>query len=657
MLEKQIELFVPGRLCLLGEHSDWAGRYRTINADVPVGQAIVTGIDQGIYARAKKNDVLFISTLSPAGERVEFTCKMDVDALKKEAESGSYFAYACGVAAYICEHYHTEGLWLYVTDVTLPIKKGLSSSAAFCVLVARAFNRLYQLRMNTRGEMFAAYKGEWLTQSRCGRLDQACAYGVRPVCMIFDGDEITVHKLKVGTDFFWVFASLNASKDTVRILGDLNRCYPFPRDELQQQVHVALGKDNQEIISQAIRAIEQGDAPSLGRILEHAQLIFDTKVAPACPEELTSPELHKVLSDPAIRPLVYGGKGVGSQGDGSVQFLAKDKKSQEELIRYLKEELHMEAFPFTLSGKQRVRKAIIPVAGFGTRMYPSTRFIPKAFLPVVDDDGYAKPALLILLEELNAAGIEEMILIVGEGEQQMYENIFAADLSEEHLEKLPPRAREYEISLQMIGHKIRYVVQKERRGFGHAVFLAKPFLSGEEPVLLCLGDHIYHSNTGVSCTEQMISVYDRTGKLSISVKDTPLKDVVYYAVVHGEFEDDRQKRLVVEDIVEKPSTDDAEEHFGILQEDGADHYYSTFGTYVLTPEVFEELKKEIDEKEGSKEEIMLTSALQKVCQKQGMYDAVIDGKSYDVGIPETYKKTVAEFGKSFKDSEGNQWKS
>lgn len=654
-MEKQIELFVPGRLCLFGEHTDWAGYHRMINSDVTEGKAIVTGIDQGIYARAKKSDELFISTLTPDGKRVEFSCEMNLELLKKQAAENNYFSYACGVAAYICEHYRTEGVALYVTDVTLPVKKGLSSSAAFCVLVARAFNRLYKLRLNTIGEMQAAYRGECLTKSRCGRLDQACAYGTQPICMTFDGDEISINKLRVGQDFYWVYANLGSSKDTIRILADLNRCYPFPADELQRRVHEALGPDNLKIVNKAIEAIEAGDAPRLGMIMTEAQQLFDEKVAPASPEELAAPVLHSLLKDETIKQLTFGGKGVGSQGDGSVQFLAKDEEAQQKLIRYLKKEKGMDAFPFVLSSKQKVKKAIVPVAGFGTRMYPATRFIKKAFVPIVDYDGYAKPAILVLLEELNNAGIEEIILIVGEGERQAYESIFNTELTEEHLSKLSPRAREYEMRLQLLGQKLRYVVQKERRGFGHAVYLAKEYLQTGEPVLLSLGDHVYHSNTDQSCAEQMISVYDQTGKLCISVKEIPLQDVVHYGIIKGEFEDDRHTRICVDNMVEKPSTDYAEDHLGMMGIDGEYHYYSTFGTYVLTPEVFDELKKDIDAHEGSSEEIQLTSALQKVCREKGMYATLINGKSYDVGIPEAYKQTVSEFGKQFKSEDVKIW--
>lgn len=116
--------------------------------------------------------------------------------------------------------------------MTLPLKSGLSSSAAICVLVCRAFNELYNLKLSTMGEMNVAYVGELRTASRCGRLDQACAFGVRPVLMNFDGEEIDVNRLNVKRDLHWVFADLNASKDTVKILRDLNKAFPFADGEI-----------------------------------------------------------------------------------------------------------------------------------------------------------------------------------------------------------------------------------------------------------------------------------------------------------------------------------------------------------------------------------------------------------------------------------------
>ncbi|MGN0674744.1 MAG: hypothetical protein ACI4KG_03270, partial [Oscillospiraceae bacterium] len=383
---ENIELFVPGRLCLFGEHTDWAGRYTDINSDVVPGLAIVTGIDLGIYANVSKNDNFSIISLNEKGERVSFSCNMELKTLREKAAEPQYFCYACGVAAYLLEHYQIGGISICIDKVTLPIKKGLSSSAAICVLVARAFNEVYQLKMSVNGEMQAAYRGEMLTKSRCGRLDQACAYGVNPVCMEFSGDDISVEKLKVGRNLYWVFADLKAKKDTKKILSDLNKAFPFPQTDIDRNIHEALGADNHRIIAEASKAIADGNAEKIGELMKEAQNIFDTKVAPGCPVELTAPKLHSVLNDKKIAEYIYGGKGVGSQGDGTVQFIAKDKENQQKLVDYLNS-IGLEAYAFTLPASDRVRKAIIPVAGFGTRMYPETRFVKKEFLPVVDKNG------------------------------------------------------------------------------------------------------------------------------------------------------------------------------------------------------------------------------------------------------------------------------
>lgn len=124
-------------------------------------------------------------------------------------------------------HYRVRGLIIdnYLTD--LPIKKGLSSSAAICVLIARAFNRLYDLKVTIRDEMECAYFGEITTPSRCGRMDQGCAFGSRPILMTFDGERIDVTEVKVKRDLYYVIVDLCAGKDTKEILSKLNQCYPF----------------------------------------------------------------------------------------------------------------------------------------------------------------------------------------------------------------------------------------------------------------------------------------------------------------------------------------------------------------------------------------------------------------------------------------------
>ena len=420
-----VKLFVPGRLCLFGEHTDWAGHYRTMNADIAPGAAIVTGIEQGIYAEVERSSVfeLYSEASEMSDVWQDFSCRMDETELKRIAKSGSFFCYCAGVASYMLEWYKVGGVRIRITSMTLPIKSGLSSSAAICVLVARAFNLLYNLNLNTLGEMNIAYLGELRTSSRCGRLDQACAFGVKPNLMTFDGDEIEVRSLNVRKHLFWVFADLCAEKDTIKILSDLNKAYPFPTTDAERAEHEALGQQNLDIVDRAIKYMAEGDAEALGRLMTEAEALFDAKVAPMSPA-LISPKLHSVLQDPKIQPMIWGGKGVGSHGDGSVQFLARNEEAQRQLVDYLNDH-GMKAYMLTLKPVHTVRRAIIPVAGFGTRLYPATRALKKDFFPIPCPDGLVRPVILILLEELVKSGIEEICLVLGsEEERQLYADYF-----------------------------------------------------------------------------------------------------------------------------------------------------------------------------------------------------------------------------------------
>lgn len=638
MSNKAINLFVPGRLCLFGEHSDWAGMYRSTNASIAKGAAIVSGVEQGIYATAEKSDRFIVTSDLEIynGEKLE--CEMDTVQLIDIAQKGGFFSYVAGVASYINDNYTVGGVKIHVTKMDLPIKSGLSSSAAICVLVARAFNQIYHLKMNTKGEMQAAFRGEQRTPSRCGRLDQACAYGIKPVRMDFDGVEIDSVQLRVGTTFHWVIANLMASKDTIRILADLNRAYPFANSDSDKRIQEALGPDNLKYISEAVKYLENGDAEKLGKLMTDAQENFDRKVAPAC-TELTAPVLHSVLSDPKIRQWVYGAKGVGSQGDGTVQFLAKGQKEVEALQDYLQTEKGMPSFTLTLKPGQTVRKAIIPLAGFGTRVFPATKCVRKCFLPLLDTDGVLKPALQIMMEKLLEAGIEEICLIVGEDEQEEFDRFFAP-LPDEHRMKLPEDKLQSENHILEMRNHVTFVHQKERLGFGHAVWQARRF-ADEEPVLLLLGDFVYRSNTDIPCSRQVIDAYKECGRTLVSVSEVPLERVVHYGILHGIWDNDDETMMKVDRMVEKPTDDYAEEYLGVTNRRNEKKYYATFGQYVLTPEVFKELDKEITAGETSEgKEFGLTAALDQVREKYGIAAFIPDGKSYDIGLPSTYRETM-----------------
>ena len=631
-----LKLFVPGRLCLFGEHTDWAGHYRTMNADIQPGASIVTGIEQGIYAEVEKSPIFEMHSDAPeiTGVWHDFSCRMNEAELKRVAKSGSFFCYCAGVASYMLEWYKVGGVRIRITDMTLPMKSGLSSSAAICVLVARAFNQLYNLNLNTLGEMNIAYVGELRTSSRCGRLDQACAFGVKPNLMTFDGDEIEVKALNVKKSLYWVFADLCASKDTIKILSDLNKSYPFAATEEEQNLHKALGEWNHDIINRAVKYMASGDAEALGKLMTEAEAMFDKYIAPMSPA-LWAPKLHQVLQDPQIQPMVYGGKGVGSHGDGSVQFLARNKQDQQRLIDYLNAQ-GMRAYPLTLRPVHTVRKAIIPVAGFGTRLYPATRALKKDFFPIPCPDGMVRPVILILLEELVKSGVEEICLVLGSEEERIqYTEFFERPLSDEHLSKLNAEAQEYENHILDIGKRLRYVYQREKRGFGHAVYQAAEFANGE-PVLLLLGDTIYHSHSNKPCALQLIEKYEHYNQLMVSIHSVPLSDVSHYGILSGVWEDKERTILNVSTMNEKPKSSYAEEFLGVRNAGGKKEYYSVFGQYILTEEVFAQLEEDIrksDAEGNSTKEIELTAALEAVRQKSGMIGVRLNGVMYDMVNP------------------------
>jgi len=344
-----LRLFVPGRLCLFGEHSDWAGAFRETNPELTPGYCLVAGTDQGLYAEASRRDgeVLFESVTPDGRRHGPERFPADVEALAAAAKRGGFFSYAAGVVAETIRRYHVRGLELRIVDTDLPVQKGLSSSAATCVLVARALGRLYDLGLDARQEMALAYAGERRTGSQCGLMDQVCAFGQRTLQLTFDGARFDVDELPVGAEMPLLIVDLCAGKDTRRILADLNACFPARDSRVARGVREALGPRNAELAAAARAALAAGDAAGVGRLMSDAQDVFDRLVAPACPE-LAAPRLHAVLAHPAVGELGWGGKGVGSQGDGCAQLVARDPEARVALARRLEGELGVRCLSLTL---------------------------------------------------------------------------------------------------------------------------------------------------------------------------------------------------------------------------------------------------------------------------------------------------------------------
>ena len=289
-----------------------------------------------------------------------------------------------------------------------------------------------------------------------------------------------------------------------------------------------------------------------------------------------------------------------------------------------------------------VRKAIIPIAGNGTRMFPETFFIKKVMLPVMDDKGVVKPALLYMLEELEECGIEDIYLIVGDGEPEEYEGLFRFEYNTSYEKKLPEKVRGYYRRIHDLGKRLHFVVQKEKKGFGHAVYQAREYLNGEAAVLL-LGDFLYRSNNGVSCTQQTIDAYGLSGgKAVVGIREISVGASANYGVLHGVFRNDGSRILDADAMVEKPGEEYSRRNLLI---DGK--CYATFGSYVLTDDIFEYVGKQIEEKDrsGDPEETDLTSAFMNAATLGQLVGVRIEGESFDVGLPDMYYKTFTEFGR------------
>ena len=347
-----MELFIPGRLCLFGEHSDWAAQYRLINSNIYPGYAIVVGTNQGIYARVKPDRHLHFKSICHA--RV-FESAMERTSLLKIAKINNFYSYVAGVAYEALRRYQVNGLAIDNYKMNLPLKKGLSSSAAICVLVARAFNRVYGLNLTIEEEMELAYYGERQTASQCGRLDQACAYGGQPVAIAFDGNDIEIQPLNVGRDLHLIIVDLAGNKDTQKILADLNQCYPVADNAIKAEVQNYLGNINAEIVKKATLAIERGNSIEIGNLMNLAQSEFDRRMIPACQSELNAPILHRLLAHSPLQEHIYGGKGVGSQGDGTAQFIAKDLNSQQEAIAIIQRDFpQMRCYELNISKTEAI---------------------------------------------------------------------------------------------------------------------------------------------------------------------------------------------------------------------------------------------------------------------------------------------------------------
>ncbi len=282
----------------------------------------------------------------------------------------------------------------------------------------------------------------------------------------------------------------------------------------------------------------------------------------------------------------------------------------------------------------KVRKAIIPAAGLGTRFLPATKAQPKEMLPIVD-----KPTIQYIVEEAIDSGIEDIIIISGRNKRAIEDHF---DKSYELEDELQKKNKQDLLNIvKDISNlvDIHYIRQKEPKGLGHAIHCAKSFI-GNEPFAVLLGDDIVDSE--VPCLKQMIDVYNEYKTTVLGVQHVPTQDVPKYGIVSCKQVDDRVFK--VKDLVEKPEIDKAPSNIAIL------------GRYIITPQIFEFLENVAPGKGG---EIQLTDALKSLIGSEAIYAYDFIGKRYDVGHRLGFLEATVEFAlkrEDLKDDFGNYLK-
>lgn len=266
----------------------------------------------------------------------------------------------------------------------------------------------------------------------------------------------------------------------------------------------------------------------------------------------------------------------------------------------------------------KVKKAIIPAAGLGTRFLPATKAQPKEMLPIVD-----KPTIQYIIEEAVASGIEEILIITGRNKRAIEDHFDKSVELEQELE-----AHNKQELLDLVREisnmvNIHYIRQKEPKGLGHAIYCAKTFV-GREPFAVMLGDDVVDSK--VPCLKQLIDCYIEYKTTILGVQEVPEEDVSKYGIVKGMHIEDRVFK--VKDLIEKPKTEEAPSNIAIL------------GRYIITPQIFDILENTAPGKGG---EIQLTDALRTLIQNEAMYAYNFEGRRYDVGDKLGFLEATVEY--------------
>ena len=269
--------------------------------------------------------------------------------------------------------------------------------------------------------------------------------------------------------------------------------------------------------------------------------------------------------------------------------------------------------------QKRIRKAVIPAAGYGTRFLPVTKAIPKEMIPIVD-----KPVIQYIVEEAQQSGIEAILIITGHGKRAI-EDHFDTNIDLELQLRQQGKDQLLHLVQDISSINIHYIRQKHMRGLGDAIRCAESFIDNE-PFAVLLGDDVVY-NPEQPALKQMMDAFSRLGATMLGCQEVPQELVSRYGIVQGQpTDDDRVVKLI--DMVEKPAVDEAPSRLAAL------------GRYILTPDIFEILRRVQPGKGG---EIQLTDALRLMADREAVYAYTFSGRSYDTGNKLGFLKATVEY--------------
>ena len=291
----------------------------------------------------------------------------------------------------------------------------------------------------------------------------------------------------------------------------------------------------------------------------------------------------------------------------------------------------------------RIRKAVIPIAGLGTRFFPASHACKKEFLPVVGPDGIARALVHYQIMDLVEASIEQICIIVRPGEEQLVIHYLQGpgEVYIKRLEKYPLLAGEAK-RMRAALDRISFAVQESQEGYGHAVYQSKSFAQGD-PILLCLGDHLFRGGK-TSCHRQLMQAYEMCGGKSVSaVSRIHADDLKGYGTIAGKRLQANPDLIDVSLIIEKPSIEVARKELYVNGLE-AGEFLGWFGMHALSPSIYDILEEMIAKDIRQTGEIQLTYSQELQRQREGYYAFEMrDGKRFDFGLPQDFVKNVTEF--------------